>query len=71
MTNSNFNFGTFNIRGLNDKQKQTDLSNDIINYKLDICCIQETKITTDIDTDINGNRLICFNAENHHHGTGL
>ena len=66
-----FCIGTFNVRGLNDKQKRAHLSNDIDNYKVDICCLQETKITEDIDTDINNNRLICFKSENHHYGTGF
>ena len=44
--------GTFNVRGLNDENKQDLLSKDIEKYKLDICCLQETKLQKSFDQDI-------------------
>ena len=34
--------GTFNVRGLLEEDKKTQLATDFENYKLDLLCIQET-----------------------------
>ena len=37
--------GTFNVRGLTKDTKNDQLASDIDKYKIDICCLQECKIT--------------------------
>ena len=36
--------GTFNVRGLNEDNKKRCLWEDLSKYKVDICCLQETRI---------------------------
>ena len=43
----------------------------MIKYKLDICCLQETKITNGVDTNINDHRLICIPTDCKHYGNGF
>ena len=52
-----FKLGTFNVRGLTQDTKQEQLSRDMNRYKLDVLCIQETKIKELTNIDIEGNRL--------------
>ena len=67
-----FTIATFNVRGLTQEYKQDQLSRDVNKYKLDICSIQETKITEDMDKNIQKNRLICFaTGKNKSHGNGF
>ena len=40
-------------------------------YKVDICCLQETKIKNGVDKDVKGNRLICLQSESKHYGNGF
>ena len=58
-----FKLGTFNVRGLSKDVKQTQLSNDMTKYKMDVMCIQETKMKELINKDIGKNRLLCTEAE--------
>ena len=44
--------GTFNVRGLAKEEKQERLAQDIDNYKIDVCCLQETKIKDGRDITI-------------------
>ena len=44
--------GTFNVRGLVKEEKQELLAQDIDNYKIDVCCLQETKIKDGRDITI-------------------
>ena len=44
-TNMQFSFRTWNVRGLSVKEKNQQLGRDCHAYKLDLVCIQETKIT--------------------------
>ena len=66
-----FSLGTLNVRGLREEQKRGHLAADIDSYKLDVLCIQETKIKEGIDCNIGKHRLIAFDAENTHHGVGF
>ena len=66
-----FTVGTFNVRGLSDDQKKVYLAEDMKNYKIDICCLQETKIKTGVDKNIQGCRLITMPADIQHYGTGF
>ena len=66
---------TFNIRGLGDNQdnsvhcKREQLGIDLIRYKVDICAIQETKVTEPLDCTLSsGYRLICFEQKDGRHG---
>ena len=53
-------FGTFNIRGLGDEVKQSQLDTDCTQYKMDIICLQETKVTESYERILSnsGNKLI-------------
>ena len=65
------NIATFNVRGLTAKQKQKALVKDMKNYKIDICCTQETKIKDGIDKNIKNYRLISLPTESKHYGNGF
>ena len=71
MKNLNLNIGSFNIRGLNSNLRKQHLESDLKKYKLDIICLQETKIQDGIDININRSRLICFKSECRHYGNGF
>ena len=63
---------TFNVRGLTQELKQHQLARDVNRYKIDILSIQETKIRENVDKNINGLRLICFETGiNISHGKGF
>ena len=66
-----FTLATFNVRGLKKLYKQGCLSSDIENYKIDVCCLQETKIKEGIDEDIKGCRIISLPSVSHHYGNGF
>ena len=44
----NLKFSTLNCRGLTNIIKQNNLMQDLTRLKLDLCCLQETKINSDI-----------------------
>ena len=52
-------------------QKKQNLAIGVKNYKLDLCCIQETKIKVGSDINIGECRLITFSADVQHYGTGF
>ena len=52
MTFKNITTANYNNGGLTDKRKTVKLSKDLKFYNIDVCCVQETKITEDIDTNI-------------------
>ena len=59
ITLENITTASYNNGGLTDKLKKVQLSKDLRFYNVDLCCVQETKITEDIDTNIRDYRLIC------------
>ena len=63
--------GTFNVRGLKENQKKQNLVQDMKKYNIDICCLQETKISTGSDINISDYRLITLPADIQHYGTGF
>ena len=52
MTFENLTIASYNIRGLSDKLKKVQLTKDLKFYNVDVCCVQETKITESIDINI-------------------
>ena len=68
MTFENRTIASYNIRGLTDKLKKVQLSKDLKFYNADVCCVQEIKITEDIDTNIRDFRLICQKANQKDYG---
>ena len=52
-----FTIGTFNVRGLNCDVKKHQLVQDLVDYKLDILCVQESKIQDGCDVNILGHRV--------------
>ena len=67
----NLNIGTFNVRGLSKQHKQEQLSEDLNKYKLDVICIQETKVQISASCEIGDNRLILFESQSQHYGNGF
>ena len=66
-----FNIATFNIRGLNDQQKQNDLSQDVDKFEIDVVALQETKMKEGCDRNLGQHRLILHSTENPNYGTGF
>ena len=63
--------GTFNLRGINDINKQRCLWRDIAKYKIDLCCLQETKLTEATDENFDNCRFINIGTESRHYGNGF
>ena len=47
------NIASFNVRGLVKPEKRLALVQDLTSYHVDICCLQETKVTEHSDENIN------------------
>ena len=62
---------TLNIRGLTEEIKKDHLASDLNRYDIDVCGLQETKISNGADVTIQGHRLICFKSECEHYGNGF
>ena len=65
--------GTFNVRGLLDKQKLEDLTEDLESYDLDILAVQETHIRGTHKIAL-GNKYTLYNTgsiEHSYHGVGI
>ena len=62
---------TFNIRGLTEEIKKDHLASDLNRYDIDVCGLQETKISNGADVTIQGHRLICLKSECEHYGNGF
>ena len=68
----NFSLGTFNVRGLCDELEKENLADDLERHKIDVCCIQETKIKDGVDiTTRKGHRLICLQTKQNSYGNGF
>ena len=65
--------GTFNVRALVKEEKQELSAQDVGNYKIDVCCLQETKIKDDRDITIGvkQHKLIALPSDNRHYGNGF
>ena len=61
---------SFNLRGLSSELKKTNLFFDVVNYKLDIVALQETKIQS-VDRKFGKHRLFTFDSVNTHYGLGF
>eukprot|EP00117_Sycon_ciliatum_P027954 scpid25971/ scgid5154/ len=68
---SNLNIATFNVLGLKSSLKRTTLTRDLARCAVDVCSLQETKLTDGLDESILGHRLICFPTKNYHYGLGF
>ena len=53
-----FNIGTFNVRGIIKELKRHQLAQDFDKYNLGILCIQETKITEELDNELDVKKFI-------------
>ena len=60
-----------NVRGLCDSYKQEQLANDMDKYKVDVCCLQETKMVEGTDVTVKGHKLICIPSEMPSYGNGF
>ena len=62
---------TFNVRGLATQAKQAQLAQDLGTYKVDIMCLQETKVSEQMDSRIDNTRLILIPGQCRHYGLGF
>ena len=62
---------TFNVRGLATPAKQAQLAQDLGRYKVDIMCLQETKVSELMDSRINNTRLLLFPGQCRNYGLGF
>ena len=83
--NNFINFGTFNINGLRSNSQESDivsplklknLVNDIQNYNLDVCCLQETHISDHCELLVISENKTTYSfinipTRNRHHGIGF
>ena len=65
--------GTFNVRGMSSKVKQTQLASDMLSHRLDFCGLQETKIAESLCRMVSEqHRFVNFGqVEGRHGGTGF
>ena len=63
--------GTFNVRGLCDETKRKELATDMNDRKIDVMCLQETKMKDGCRESINGNELTCFPSKEVAYGMGF
>lgn len=61
----------FNVHGLKAAEKKIDLTRDIIKYRVDICCLQETKVRDESDETIIDIRVILIPGKCRHYGLGF
>ena len=66
-----FTFGTLNVRGLNDAQKQDNLRRDTDMFKMDVIALQETNMKETTDINLGKSRLIVHGALNRNYGTSF
>jgi exonuclease III len=63
---------TFNVRGLTKLTKQRDLANDMSRYHIDVCCLQETKVSEFSDEVVDDVRIVLLpGKECRHYGLGF
>ena len=67
----NLTIASYNIQGLTNKLKKIQLSKDLKLYNVDVCCVQETKITEGIDTNIHDYWVICQKTNQKDYGNGF
>ena len=63
--------GTFNVRGIASNTARNLLDEDISTYKLDVVCLQETKIKDGCDSVHKASRILCFETSKHQYGLGF
>ena len=63
-----FAVSSFNVRGLNSNFRQDALRHDLKSYRVDLCFLQETKLTGSLDTEKDGYRLIALAPQCRHYG---
>ena len=58
------------MRGISKRYKQEQLVRDVSKYKIDICCLQETKIKEGCNEKIDGHQILTFstNAKDYENG---
>ena len=71
MTFENIITANYNNGGLTYKLKKVQLSKDLKTYNFDVCCVQETKITENIHTNIRYYRIICQKTNQKDYGNGF
>jgi len=66
-----FTLGSFNVRGLTSGTKRNSLRLDLSSYNVDVCTLQETKISAGLDEHFGGYRIICMPSSSYHYGLGF
>lgn len=65
------NIASFNVRGLVKPEKRLALAKDLVSYQVDICCLQETKVSEHTDEMIGGYKIILLPSKTRHYGLGF
>ena len=71
MTFKNISISNYNVRGLSDNLKKEQLCKDLKFYNVDLCCVQETKISEGFDSKIRDYRIICQKTSQKDYGNGF
>ena len=66
-----FTVASFNLRGISSNVQRETLRRDLKVYKVDVCTLQETKVTEAFDQQMSGYRLLCFAPSCRHYGLGF
>ena len=63
----------YNVRGLTNTEKQEQLARDIDVLNLDVCCLQETKITDGLhaDIEVKKHKVMSLQSASPHYGNGF
>ena len=62
---------SLDVRGLTEDQKKVELANDLKEKRVDICCFQETKISSGCDTFVENFRVVSLPSDSSHYGNGF
>jgi len=69
--NCNLNIGTLNCRSIASELKKHAIDKDMLDYNLDVCCLQETKIKQRSIACFENCKLLLMNSTNVHYGMGF
>ena len=66
-----FTVASLNVRGISARTKCDTLVHDLSSHEVDVCTLQETKISARIDERSNGYRILSLPRKCRHYGLGF
>ena len=66
-----FTVASLNVRGISARTKRDTLVHDLSSHEVDVCTLQETKISAGIDERLNGYRILSLPSKCRHYGLGF